>query len=603
MLIERQPKPAVADLPETIALFRLSQRDVVEARVVRQLIQALMFESVIPFTHDSGDFRFTGRDAAGHAVAYYARGVVAHGFGLIRLGPDSVRRRSHHGEFVDASLQAVLAEIVAPLGSEERLIHIAEELEQTLLKDLQAQAQPVSATLSSRDDYDALEGDVMDAHPVHPCYKSRIGFSLMDNRRYGPEFKGAIVPEWLAVRASHASQAWSAGIDSRALIASELGRQTADDFAERLAAEGLSRDEVVLIPVHPWQWRERVSALVAPELAAGDMVWLGRGPDRYRAQQSIRTLANADAPHAHALKLSLGILNTSTSRILARHTVLNAPRITDWLCRLMVEDGVPGLVLLGEVGGASLDHERLGSLRAPRAYGQLGAIWRESIYTHLVPGEAAIPFNALCHIQRDGTPLIADWVRHHGVEFWTMRMLEAVIRPIIHFLFGHGIGLEAHAQNIILIHREGRPERIALKDFHDGVRFVPGLLARPELAPDLVPVPASHAAINRNSFLVAETADQVRDYSADSVLFVALGELGLFLDRNFGFPERRFWQGVAGVIEAWSGEHPEHAGRVRTFDLGVPAFEVEALTRRRLFGDAEAQVMHVANPLAGLLPC
>lgn len=603
MLTERQPTSAIPDVSEIVGLLRLGQRSSVEARVVRQLLQALMFEGVIPFSHNDGLFHFTGRDAGSNAIAYEAQGVVAHGFGLIRLGPDAIRRRSRDGVLTDASLQAVLAEIVAPLDDAGRLVQFAEELEQTLLKDLQAQAQPILATLSSRNDYDALEGDMMDAHPAHPCYKSRIGFSLADNRRYGPEFKAAIIPEWLAVRTSHASAAWSHGIDGCSLIAGELGASAIDIFAERLAERGLSWEEVVAIPVHPWQWRERVSALVAPELAAGDVVWLGRGLDRYCAQQSIRTLANADVPHAHALKLSLGILNTSTSRILARHTVLNAPRITDWLRRLIAEDGVPGLTLLGEVGGASLDHERLGSLRAPRAYGQLGAIWRESIHTHLVPGEAAIPFNALSHIQRDGTPLIADWVQSHGIESWTLRMLNAVVRPIIHFLFGYGIGLEAHAQNVILIHREGSPERIALKDFHDGVRFVPRLLARPDLAPDLVPVPASHAAINSNSFLVAETADQVRDYSADSVLFVALGELGLFLHRHFGFPEQRFWQGVAGVIEAWRGEHPEHAGRGRIFDLGVPTFEVEALTRRRLFGDAEAQIMHVANPLAGLVRC
>ena len=475
-----------------------------------------------------------------------------------------------------------------------------EELEQTLLKDLQAQAQPAPASLASRDDYDELEGDVMDAHAVHPCYKSRIGFSPADNRRYGPEFKTPLAPEWLALRADLASAAWSRDVDPAAFLRAELGAPTLAAFADRLAAAGTTPHEAVLIPVHPWQWTERVSALLAPELASGAAIWLGPGEDRYRAQQSIRTLANFDAPRRHALKLSLGVVNTSTSRILARHTALNAPRITDWLHALFAADGVD-CVLLGEVAGASLDHEALGPLRGPRAYGQLAAIWRESIHMHLRPGEAAMPFNALCHVQRGGRPLIADWLDRDGAEAWAAELLRVCVTPIIHLLFAHGVGMESHAQNIVLLHRAGWPTRIALKDFHDGVRYAPGLLARPDLAPDLHPVPPSHAAINRNSFLQTDRPEAVRDYSADAFLFVALGELGLFLDRRFGLPERRFWDLAAGVVADYRGRHPEHAGRIAAFDLGAATFEVEALTRRRLFGDAEPQVLHVRNPLAGRL--
>jgi siderophore synthetase component len=184
-----------------------------------------------------------------------------------------------------------------------------------------------------------------------------------------------------------------------------------------------------------------------------------------------------------------------------------------------------------------------------------------------------------------------------------VELLRVAVTPIVHLLFAHGIGLESHAQNIVLFHRHGWPTRIALKDFHDGVRYAPHLLARPDLAPALHPVPASHAAINRNSFLETDRPDAVRDYSADAFFFVALGELGLFLDRQFGLPERRFWDMVAAVVDDYRARHPEHAARIRAFDLDAATFEVEALTRRRLFGDAEPQVLQVPNPLVGRTSC
>ena len=48
--------------------------------------------------------------------------------------------------------------------------------------------------------------------------------------------------------------------------------------------------------MHPWQWRNKVAITFAPDLARRDLVFLGEGPDDYRAQQSIRTFFNLSDP-------------------------------------------------------------------------------------------------------------------------------------------------------------------------------------------------------------------------------------------------------------------------------------------------------------------
>ncbi len=98
--------------------------------------------------------------------------------------------------------------------------------------------------------------------------------------------------------------------------------------------------------------------------------------------------------------------------------------------------------------------------------------------------------------------------------------------------------MESHGQNIVVIHRDGWPLRVALKDFHDGVRFSTSHLARPELAPVLEPVPERHAALNRNSFIVTDDLEAVRDYSCDAFFFIALAEMAVFLHRHFGWKSR-----------------------------------------------------------------
>jgi siderophore synthetase component len=187
------------------------------------------------------------------------------------------------------------------------------------------------------------------------------------------------------------------------------------------------------------------------------------------------------------------------------------------------------------------------------------------------------------------------------VETWLTRLLEASVLPIVHMLYAHGIALESHAQNMVLIHREGMPVRIALKDFHDGIRFSRKHLADPEKCPALRGTPDYHARVNRNSFIETDDPDAVRDFMHDAFFFINIGELALLVADSFGFPEQRFWGLVREVIQRYQQRHSHLAERFALFDLFVPTIEVEQLAKRRLFPDTELRVHRVPNPLSGTL--
>ena len=78
--------------------------------------------------------------------------------------------------------------------------------------------------------------------------------------------------------------------------------------------------------------------------------------------------------------------------------------------------------------------------------------------------------------------------------------------------------------------------------------------------------------------------------------------MAIFLKRHFGLEEAHFWAMTAEVVKEYQREHPQHAERYRCFDVFTPEWEVEALTRRRLFGDKQPQVKKVPNPLAAFAP-
>lgn len=535
----------LADLPD------------VPRRVMRQLIETLVYEGLLPSDGVAGD-----------TVSYRWTVRRRFSFDRVRLGPERVVRAAVGEATQEATSPAAFLRDIGPLlrGDAERRSAFAGELERTVANDTAARRHWLQAARPAGGaGFDELEGLVIDGHPYHPSYKSRLGFSALDNAQYGPEFGRPIRPVWVAVRRDL--------VRCRALAG---------------AAPEMLGDHVVL-PVHPWQWRTHGPAAWSELVGDGGLIPLGTGSDEYRVQQSIRSLANSSRPARPTLKLALSIVNTSTARTLAPHTVANAPAVSAWLERIAAADPY----LRGELRPVLLA-ERLGVSHSP----ELGAIWRDSIHPYLSAGEQAAPFTALTHVDATGEPFIAPWIKEHGVEPWVRRLLEVTVSPVLHFLVGHGIALEAHAQNLILIHAGGRPQRLGLRDFHDGIRFSVAGLAERDGAPALEPTPPEHLRVNRNSYLEAETEEEVRDFVHDCLFFVNLAELAMFLEDNFDLAEERFWSLARRVVEDHRRRFPELAVRADRFDVLAPEVSVEQLTSRRLLPDTEVRMQRVRNPLS-----
>ncbi|WP_232463484.1 IucA/IucC family protein [Tumebacillus avium] len=581
----------------------------VRRRIFRQLIESLIYEGIVsPETAHNADgtetYRFSGRDADGTEVAYVCTGRRALSFGRIRLTHDPVLRVANGEEREADSLSAFLLETAELLGADDdKLSTFLEEISQTWLKDAVAQEHRFAkgAAVSEATPYDDLEADVMEGHPYHPCYKSRIGFDLQDHLEFGPEFKPGLKLIWLGILRAEAKWSHLSLFDEQSFLREELGEEY-DRFENVLRKKGLDPAQYVMVPVHPWQWREVVAGGFLDQFRKQSIVLLGEGRDEYRPQMSIRTLSNASVPERAYVKTPLSMTNTSTGRILAQHTILNAATLSEWLGELHAGDAYLHddlrVVLLKEVMGISYNHQGLHPLLEAKVYGVLGAIWRESLHGQLEPGEAAVPFNALCHLLTDGTPLIDAWVQRHGLENWLQSVLNASITPLIHLLYAHGVAMESHAQNMILLHENGLPTRVALKDFHDGLRYSRAHLADPNRRPEIQYPPANHPRLNRNSFIEKEDPAEIKDFFQDAFFFINMGELALFLQEQYGLSEERFWELAAGVIHAYQRKFPELAERFATFDLFSDTIEVEQLTKRRLFAEGGVRVHAVPNPLA-----
>ncbi len=578
--------------PEYIAVRR---------RILRQLVESLVYEGVVS-NADTDGFKITieGKTQTGNEVQYCFEAITMHSFGRVHMISDVVYRIENGMKGEAESVEQFLLEIQGTIGAQTDLVNrMTRELRQTHLKDTIAQHYWHQGQGNLRDQpYDAVESGVIDGHPYHPCYKSRIGFSIQDNLKYGPEFQRTIKPLWLAAKKTvcdfHIPQ--SASWDE--WWSEKLGLATYELYRSALKEMSLSIDEYGFIPVHPWQFDRIISLEFSEEFTNKNLVFLGESKEAYHAQQSIRTLSNISTPKDDYLKLSLSIQNTSTSRILAPHTVANAPVISNWLMEILDQDQylreTLRTVILRELAGASFHFKEL---KPGVGYGALSCIWRESIHNMLDKDEDAIPFSGLTKMDRDGRPLIDKWITEQGKECFIRSVLTCSVLPLIHFLYEYGIALESHAQNMVLIHHNGVPKRVALKDFHDGVRFKKDLLPNRIKSPELHSTPADHLLINRNSFIEVQEASAARDFMLDAFLFVNLSELSKFMMLNYDFNEKKFWTIVSEIICGYQDSFPDNNERYKTFDLSVAKINVEQLTKRRLFKDDGLREHEVLNPL------
>ncbi|HKY39770.1 MAG TPA: IucA/IucC family protein [Polyangiaceae bacterium] len=557
-------------------------------RVLRQLVEALLFERVAMWSSERHPAHGGLDEELSFGVGsswYCCRGRVG-AFGRVRVVDGSVRKVEQR-QARPVSWQELLEDVP---GSPASKAELAGELENTArLCRWNAESLPALRRSRRGLHYDELESLLHEGHPYHPCFKSRTGFSLADHAAYGPEAGNTFALRWLAVRRSalrqqrplldHESFETSAG--SRLSDARQQARAPIDEFG--------------LLPVHPWQWRKlQGMPALAEGLARRELIDLELELGRYRATQSLRTLIPVEDHRGDHVKLPLALRNSSSLRTLQPETVHAAPAVSAWLKGL-----VQGDAFFDEVAGAVVLAEHHSAAYSPLTpetaalESNLAVIWREPIERHLRADEAALPFNALFALEADGRPFIEPWIERHGLATWLGRLLRVTLLPLWRLLAHHGVALEAHAQNLLLLHRDGMPERLALRDFHDSLEYVPSFLAEPESAPDFTRIDRRFEGAGPGRHYAMSSVLELRDLFIDTVMVFNLSELSWLLEREYGFRETEFWRLARGVLGDYRRSRWNDAGRAERIRLGAAFVHTESLLKARLSAPTNELLKHV----------
>ncbi|GDY65405.1 hypothetical protein SAV14893_047980 [Streptomyces avermitilis] len=438
--------------------------------------------------------------------------------------------------------------------------------------------------------FQAIETGMTEGHPCFVANNGRLGFGVHEYLSYAPETASPVRLVWLAAHRSRAAFTAGVGIEYESFLREELGEQTLNRFAATLRDQGLDPDDYLLIPVHPWQWWNKLSVTFAAEVAQRRLVCLGEGDDEYLAQQSIRTFFNKSAPEKHYVKTALSVLNMGFMRGLSAAYMEATPAINDWLAQLVDNDPVlksTGLSVIREraaVGYRHLEYEAATDRYSPYRK-MLAALWRESPVPALQEGESLATMASLVHVDHAGASFAGALIERSGLSpvEWLRRYLRAYFTPLLHSFYAYDLVYMPHGENVILVLKDGAVQRAIYKDIAEEIAVLdPQAVLPPAVERIRVEVPEDKKLLSIFTdvfdcffrFLAADLADE--------------GVLG----------EEDFWRTVAESVREYQESTPELADKFRQYDMFAPEFALSCLNRLQLRDNK--QMVDLADPSGAL---
>ncbi|MBZ6112596.1 MULTISPECIES: IucA/IucC family protein [Streptomyces] len=504
----------------------------------------------------------------------------------------SITRHRDGGELPLSALDFFI-ELQQTLGlSDEVLPVYLEEISSTLSSTCYKLAKPpvTSAELARGGDFQAVETGMTEGHPCFVANNGRLGFGVHEYLSYAPETASPVRLVWLAAHRSRAAFTAGVGIEYESFVRDELGAATVDRFHGALRDRGLDPADYLLIPVHPWQWWNKLTVTFAAEVARGHLVCLGEGDDEYVAQQSIRTFFNASHPEKHYVKTALSVLNMGFMRGLSAAYMEATPAINDWLARLIGNDPVlkaTGLSIIREraaVGYRHLEYERATDRYSPYRK-MLAALWRESPVPSLGEGETLATMASLVHVDHEGASFAGALIERSGLApaQWLRHYLRAYYVPLLHSFYAYDLVYMPHGENVILVLEDGVVRRAVYKDIAEEIAVLdPDAVLPPEVSRIAVDVPDDKKLLS----VLTDVFDCFFRFLASN-----LADEGII-------EEDAFWRTVAEVTREYQESVPELADKFARYDMFAPEFALSCLNRLQLRDNH--QMVDLADPSGAL---
>ncbi|WP_018544960.1 IucA/IucC family protein [Streptomyces sp. LaPpAH-108] len=574
-------------LADSVAHLSPERWDQANRLLIRKALAEFAHERLLTPEEDGEQYVVRSDDK----LTAYRFSAVRRGLDHWQIAEDSITRHRDGSELPLAALDFFI-EFKEALGLSEEILPVyLEEISSTLSGTCYKLTKPrVTAKELAAGSFQEIETGMTEGHPCFVANNGRLGFGVHEYLAYAPETASPLKLVWLAAHRSRAAFTAGAGVEYEEFFRRELGETVLERFRGVLTAQGLDPEDYLLIPVHPWQWWNKLSVTFAAEVARRHLVCLGEGEDEYLAQQSIRTFFNASHPEKHYVKTALSVLNMGFMRGLSAAYMEATPAINDWLAQLIENDPVlsgTGLTIIREqaaVGYRHLEYERATDRYSPYRK-MLAALWRESPVSRLAEGESLATMASLLHVDQDGASFAGALIERSGQApaDWLRDYLRAYYVPLLHSFYAYDLVFMPHGENVILVLADGAVRRAVYKDIAEEIAVMdPDAVLPPEVRRIRVEVPEDTKLLS----IFTDVFDCFFRFLASNL--AAEGIL----------TEDEFWGTVAEITREYQAANPQLAEKFAQYDMFAPEFALSCLNRLQLRNNK--QMVDLADPSGAL---
>ncbi|MFF4903441.1 IucA/IucC family protein [Streptomyces sp. NPDC001260] len=574
-------------LADAVAHLSPERWEKTNRHLIRKALAEFAHERLITPEKDGDAYVVRGDDG----LTSYRFTAVRRALDHWRIDPASLSRTRDGAELPLAALD-FFVELKDTLGLSDEILPVyLEEISSTLSGTCYKLTKPqVPVAELARSGFQAIETGMTEGHPCFVANNGRLGFGIHAYLSYAPETASPVRLVWLAAHRSRAAFTAGVGIEYETFVREELGPATVERFHGVLREQGLDPADYLFIPVHPWQWWNKLTVTFAAEVARRNLVCLGEGDDEYLAQQSIRTFFNRSHPEKHYVKTALSVLNMGFMRGLSAAYMEATPAINDWLAQLVEGDPVlksTGLTIIREraaVGYRHLEYEKATDRYSPYRK-MLAALWRESPVAGLQEGESLATMASLLHVDHEGASFAAALIERSGLSpaQWLRQYLRAYFVPLLHSFYAYDLVYMPHGENVILVLRDGAVQRAIYKDIAEEIAVMdPDAVLPPEVRRIRVEVPEDKKLLS----IFTDVFDCFFRFLAAN-----LADEGVL-------EEDDFWRTVADVTREYQASVPELAEKFERYDLFAPEFALSCLNRLQLRDNR--QMVDLADPSGAL---
>ncbi|MCM3134064.1 IucA/IucC family siderophore biosynthesis protein [Paenibacillus polysaccharolyticus] len=411
--------------------------------------------------------------------------------------------------------------------------------------------------------------------PFHPSSKAKVGFRTEDVKTYAAEFGKEIRLRWVAIKRDAVQQGCEDGLS----ILDMLYDAQREEVQAECSRRGLSMDEYLPMPVHPWQLEHIILPRFTKEIVEGSVVVLDAQIGDVFATSSLRSMAQT-AESALMLKLPVSVLSLGAARYLPVVKLLNG-LVGEKMLRQAVacdETLKENVYMCEEQNWWGFMPESMGLFDDhPR---HLAAQIRVYPAELLDDGYKIVPMAAL-GVNLDGHHLLTEIMGRNlsvedVLEFYNQ--IATTFYDIVMRLFKVGVVPEIHGQNCCLVLEHNQVEGLLFRD-HDSVR-----LHQPYLDKHGIADPGYHIRPGYSNSLYNETIQKLIFYVQSLGTQVNLASIMEAMSEVYNIPETKFW------------EITEQAWREALHEVQLP--ETDRSTLERVIFESEAwPVKLVVRPL------